>query len=144
MAIHLCITDAELVPDDDGYYNCTKVGHASKDPAAIEGSFTHTGTQLKRTLTNAAQDVNTKLVGSSETNGGFYSEVCNFVEVSYLYRGQEKHPAVAQPEAPAHLRFNGLPAFNSGGASATFRLTASWKLRYFCKRQENFLSLQQN
>ncbi|KAF4076461.1 hypothetical protein AMELA_G00215290 [Ameiurus melas] len=52
-------------------------------------------------------------------------------EVSYLYRGEEKRPGGAQPEAPAHLRFNGLPAFN-GGASAAFRQTASWKLRYLC------------
>lgn len=54
-------------------------------------------------------------------------------EVSYLYCGGEKRPGGAQPEAPAHLRFNGLPAFN-GGASAAFRQTASWKLRYLCER----------
>ncbi|KAI5616539.1 hypothetical protein C0J50_23963 [Silurus asotus] len=40
--------------------------------------------------------------------------------VSYLYCGEQKRPGVAQPKAPAHLRFIGLPAFIRG-ASAAFR-----------------------
>ncbi|MCI4390889.1 hypothetical protein PGIGA_G00128110 [Pangasianodon gigas] len=79
----------------------------------------------------------TSLFELCASNGGRVPEICalslSSAPVSYLYCGEEKRPGVAQPEAPAHLRFNGLPAFN-GGASATFRQTASWKLQSFCKR----------